>query len=178
MSKAVPTIYPNLSPRRQKLSPGRKILSPAPAKTVPGQKNLSPPRHLSADERAALLAVLDAAVPFSITVGQIRETIGQIRERDKVLREEIKDNEEKLRELMLSEARFKPGLMVRHFWKGAIGRIARVEVPGIFSDAKDDTDLSLHVHEQLPSGRFSRKEALWISLFVEILEPGKPLAAA
>jgi hypothetical protein len=37
MSKAVPTIYPNLSPRRQKLSPGRKILSPVDQKLSPGQ---------------------------------------------------------------------------------------------------------------------------------------------
>jgi hypothetical protein len=99
------------------------------------------------------------------------ESIRGIQKRDKFLYQELDANRSKLRELMLSESSFRPGQIVRHRRDQIVGRVVRVDTP---SFAEGDAELGLYVHEQLPSGRFSRKETWWYGYHIDIVEPGKP----
>jgi hypothetical protein len=97
-------------------------------------------------------------------------SIRRIQRRDKILYQEIDANRSKLRELMLAESGFRPGQTVRHRRDRIVGRVARVDAP---SFAEGDAEIGLYVHEQLPSGRFSRTETWWFGWHVDIVEPGK-----
>ena len=98
------------------------------------------------------------------------ESIRRIQQRDKALYRELDANRTKLRELMLSESRFRPGQIVSHRRDQIVGRVVRVDAP---SFAEGDAELGLYVHERLPSGRFSRAETWWYSFHIDIVDPGK-----
>jgi hypothetical protein len=119
---------------------------PSYPNSVPGQKILSPVCH------------------------RFSASIRRIQRRDKFLYQELDQNRAKLRSLMLAESGFRPGQTVRHRRDRVVGRVVRVEFP---SFAEGDAELGLYVHEQLPSGRFSRRETWWFSWHVDIVEPEK-----